>query len=341
MARIVPRRLISFPVPTVSGSGTVNDEPGESAVLEDWVSVRTNGDGDPLWAPYLGEDPDQVGTLEDGYYQVVTAGSSAVYLQFVPRGEDGYNYPDGYAQAWIRSGTWDTEYNRLTFLVQTNVTVNRNSNGSDNVQWGTYVRDPARPEPNYQGRHFYHLIGANWRPNVWVLVVMNNCPQHEVGQDPGTNWGNDPTYPPVHYMDGLTRHYWDTQGGTSFDGSTWLFPRVWAFSRRTGEPDAEISSITAQYNGTQYQVTWAGVKNEARTYEIRYHTSSLKVAGWSAGTNGGTTTNPNNDYTGCIWSLTTAEFNPTGIYVGIRVQGETDFTEVYIPYQMGPDNMGY
>jgi hypothetical protein len=111
--------------------------------------------------------------------------------------------------------------------------------------------------------------------------------------------------------------------------------------KETGEPDDDISSETIQYNGTKYQVTWAGRKNVDVTYEVRYRLDgvSLKTAGFTSGVNGGTVTNPGNDYTGVYWEHIAPE-SINGLYVGIRVNGSNQFTELFLPYQVSPTNMG-
>src|SRR5262245_12085029 len=62
------------------------------AVLEDFATLRLNGDGLPLWAPYTGPsgNANQVGTfVGDGTYRIdvgaILPGSSNAYLQFLPR----------------------------------------------------------------------------------------------------------------------------------------------------------------------------------------------------------------------------------------------------------------
>src|SRR5262245_1321513 len=64
-----------------------------AALLEDFSSLRLNGDGNALFAPYLGEDPNQSGSIVNGEYQLnIGAAPSAPYLHFFPR-SGGYGFP--------------------------------------------------------------------------------------------------------------------------------------------------------------------------------------------------------------------------------------------------------
>ena len=76
---------------------TVNPSSGGTVLLEDFATLRNNGDGTALFSPYLGEDPGQTGSLDAGAYKVVVGGSNGIYFQCMPR-SGGYSWPNGYAQ---------------------------------------------------------------------------------------------------------------------------------------------------------------------------------------------------------------------------------------------------
>jgi len=304
------------------------------AVLEDFSTLRLNGNGDPLWSPYTGEDPNQTGSCcAGGFYQVVVGASpSGIYFNFVPH---PYNVTGGYASEQIKSGSWDIQANRLQFWFYSSISVSRRSDGGSLLEIGTYIRDHASVEPNYQGAHYYHILDPNFYASRWHRVILNRQPQHKVGEAAATNWPLDPEFPPngdqnVHYFDGLTRWYFDTQGTTGqFANSTWRFTAV-TFDKIANEDDDEISSIVGVYTGTAYEVTWASKKNTARTFDIRHRSTTMKPSSFSSGTDGGSVSNPNSDYTGCIWTSPAMAQSST-YFVAIQKQGSSNFTEVEIP----------
>lgn len=315
-------------------------EDGEWTDLDDFSTQQLNGDGDNLFEVYLGEDPNQTVLEYPGtgnkIFRILGGSGDEIYWHFFPR-DGGYIFPNGYMQNYITGSapsSWDN-VNRLQLLVRPSVPQTRSSSGSDNLQIGTYIRDHADGDSSNQGAHYYHLFDPNWIADRWHLVIINRKPQHQVGGGGGTEWGLDPEFggaENVHYFDGLTRWYFDT----TFDntGEIWSFkgPEIGIV---TGTEDNEISSIVAVYTGTRYEVSWAAIKNTSRNFDVRYSTYSMKVNGFTSGADAGTVSNPNSDYTGTFWfSPNISEVNP-GIYIAIRRQGATDFTELWIPYNMG------
>jgi hypothetical protein len=102
-----------------------------------------------------------------------------------------------------------------------------------------------------------------------------------------------------------------------------------------GEPDQQVSSVTYQYTGTRYEVTWSGPKNSSLQFDIAYKTSSMKSAGFASGTSGGTIPATGSAYTNVIWSSPNMAESGTGMYVAIQPSGQSNFTEVYIPNSAG------
>lgn len=303
---------------------------GAQVVLDDFSApIRKNGDGDNLWFTYLGEDPVQTYSLENGMLKVTTGPSpNGVYMDFFPR-DHGYPFPSAYAQSFIKQGTWDPNINRLRFRVKCSASVSRSSEGAHNLEMGTYIRKHSGADSSWQGAHYYHQLGINFYANRWVNIELNRVPQHQVGQSPMTNWPEDPEWASsgTHYFDGLTIFYFDTQGG-GWNNQTCYFDDF-TFASEAGEPDSQVASIATTYNGSAYEVTWAAPKTPAVTYEIRYSTSSLKVKGFSSGTAGGTVTSPGTGYTGTIWKSPAMSEVPV-LYVGIKPTSGSAFTEVQI-----------
>lgn len=316
-------------------------------------SIRNNSEGKMLFDAYTGEDPGSSAAVVSSSLQLTgsaTTGQS-IYMDFLPITASYYPFPAGYAQYYTLSGTWSPDINRLSFIFRCNTAKARRTDGGDLIQVGTYIKNHDNVTNTAQGRHFYHIMDPNIYADRWAKIWINQHPQHERTYNSGLNWpdnvslyvnqvtGTYGSYGPVSYMDGLSRYYFDPQPA-GLEGSIWDFDDFYFYEDANGEPDYDISSIIALYTGTQYEVTWAGEKGVGVTYEIRYKTSSMRVGGFTSGTSGGTATNPGNDYTGCIWQSGSTAEDSNGMCFAIRVQGDTPFTEVCIPYQMGPGNTG-
>ena len=317
--------LLHADMPFVLGNG----------LLENFAALRHNTSGDFLWVPYNGIGTgDQVGSITNGVYQLkgFTAASDGygVYLQFLPY---PYIAPNGFAQTWVLSGTTDVNANRLRFLMKCDHTMPRDSSGSDTMNVGTYVKPRTDTDQSNQGMHYYHGSDANIYAGRWTLFEYNRHPQHRVGAPGGTDYPDDPEWvnpssTPVHYFNGLTRFYIALFGQNSV-GTTCQFDDVY-FDTVTGAPDTLVSSIAATHSGSSYEVAWAGPKNVDQQYAIRYSTRSMKVNGFTSGTDAGVVANPGNDYTSTFWkSPPMAE--QAAFYVAIQPQGQSAFTEVYIP----------
>jgi hypothetical protein len=295
-------------------------------LLEDFSSMRKNGDNTNLWFAYTGEDPVQTATIENGMLKDVTgAEPNGVYVDFLPY-DGGYTFPTGYAQYFIKQGTWDPNVNRLRFSVKCSKSVQRDPGGSDNLQIGTYIKPHNWSDAAWQGAHYYHLLGVNFYANQWTTIELNRVPQHQVGMSPYTNWPENPQSG-VNYYDGLTIFYFDTQG-SGWGNQTCYFDNF-EFGLVTGEPDAQVSSIAGSYNGSGYDVSWAAPKNSVTSYEVRYSTTSMKAAGFNSGTAGGTVSSPGSAYTSTLWRSPSMP-QAAVLYVAIRPTTMSNFTEFKI-----------
>jgi hypothetical protein len=344
--------------PPEEGGG--EEEGGTIQELETFtLTPRNNSEGRMLFHNYTGEDPGSTAAIVSGSLRLTSNPSppeaaDSIYMLFQPIVSAGrFPHPDGFAKSYLRSGTWDDDNNRLGFLVRSDTAMSYRTDGGGRIEVGTYSKNTDNPDTEEQGRHFYHIFDTQHVPNVWVAYVINERPQHERESDPSRNYQVDPTMAvnedgfwnpnsgPGPYFPGLTLFYFDPQNA-GLNGSIWDFDDFY-FWKRAGEPDYDISTIAYCYDGTRYNVFWACPKNEAITYDIRYRTDgvSMKTAGFTSGTSSGTAASPNNDYTGTRWQSSLMDESTNGIYVAIREQGATDFTEIYIPYQMAPDNNGF
>lgn len=297
-----------------------------SVIFEDFATDRINGSGMPLFDVYNGEDPGQTRSIVNG--QLVVVGAKAgcggsdcgVYMHFFPYGTAGYTFPSGYAQSYVK-GTWSDSFNRMSLDVMCSKSQARNSDGSSRLELGTYIRPRTSTDINNQGAHYYHIFDPNFYAGRWMRMEMTRVPQHQVGADPNLNWPDNPDA-----FRNLTRWYWDTQGAWS--GQVCTFDNI-AFSTAVGEPETYVAARTITYSGTAYEVSWAGPKNQAVTYNVRYSPISMKAAGFASGVDGGTVQNSGNAYTGVFWR--SPPLIETGLCVAIQPQGQTAFAEVCAP----------
>jgi len=309
------------------------------ALLEDFSNIRMTNYA-PLWSAYLGEDPIQITSLAPQMLRdSIGPAPNGYYIHFFPNTGGGYPYPAGFAQYWIKKGTWDPNSNRLVFKMKCAADIQKTQTGYGNVQFGTYVKPHNYSDPSYQGQHYYHLFDPNFYANRWVMFVVNRVPQHRVGMLSTLNWPEDPEVAspslgsPVHYFDGLTRFYIDSQSGAWSNNTCHISD--FEFSTVTGEPDSMVSSVTATYSGTGYEVAFSAPKGPQIIYHLRYSTSSMKQTGFASGIDGGTLPSTGNSYTSILWKSPPMAEAPM-MYVAIQPPGQTSFTEVAIPMMRDP-----
>lgn len=330
---------------TAGAEGGEGDAREDLVVLDDFATLRTANNGaDQYFNYYNGggagdSGPDQTSLGVSGNIWSVDCPEDNIW--FVDFDCASYTQASHWMRNHIKSGTWDQSINRLTFLFRPTRSNSRNPNGSDNFNFGTYIKPIDNFSPGAEGtdpsdgQHFYHGCGLNIYANRWVKMVMTDCPQHERGDD-----GSIDQNPITDYYHKMTRGYFTYWGG--FEGaaaSVWDLAAVELF-RIDDSDDVNIRSLSIQYTGTQYEVTFAARKGVSQTFDIRYRLDgqSMKANGFTSGTSGSTVSNPGDDYTGCFWQSGAMSESEDGIYVAIRLQGETPFSEIYLPYQVGPTN---
>jgi hypothetical protein len=220
----------------------------------------------------------------------------------------------------------------MTFWMKCSTFIPSNRRQTFNV--GTYVKAHSY-DRNSQGQHYYHFFSPNIYPDRWLKMEMNAAPSFRVGSsvlpalDP--EWVNTTTGAPVHYFDGMTRFYIDMAG---VDGITNFSCSVAAFElmTETGEPDTDIRSVTATYNGDAYEVSWNAKLNSNQEYEVRYSTSSMKAATLESGKkSGGKLKTDGGPYGGLVWKSPKMPEDANGMYFAITVVGATQFNEIYLP----------
>jgi hypothetical protein len=302
------------------------------AVLENFAAARNNfGNAGPLWDAYNGGGCTG-NSWTIGSSQGIDANTGnpgdCPYIHFFPDGTNGYFYPQGYAQFYILSGSWNPQYNRLTYTMTCNATITSGSDG-----FADYIRDPLDingGDSSYQGQHYYH--GTSLQrivANHAVTWIINRTPNHQVGSASSINWPNDPEWVlptgnqsaiahPVHYFDGLTRFYLNpTRQASSPTQCTYS---SFNFSTAAGEPDEYVYTLMGNYDGSSYNIAWHTPNNDSTPYLIHYSTSgSMHVGGFSTGTNAGTITAPGNTYDYVTWT-SPAMTQAANMWVAIRPQ---------------------
>lgn len=249
--------------------------------------------------------------------------ASCPYVNF-----DAYPYvfPQGWAQNYIKTGTWNSQYNRLYFHVLCTTGVNQTPWQNYGGTVGTYIKPAASTQGgSYQGQHYYQdWAYNNYNGSEWMNVTLNRKANHRVGGadiqwpvDPEWVWPTDPAGP-VHYYDGLTRFYTASPyvpgTPTNFSAGTCYFEN-YNFAQVSGEPDESVYSITEQYDGTSYHVDFSTSIYVTETFAIHYSTSDMKVTGFSSGT---ATPNITSDSSTTVAYWTSPALAKGDYYVGIR-----------------------
>jgi hypothetical protein len=298
-----------------------------------------NGDETLLWLPYTGEGNDtQVASIVGSEYRVQTGASpSNYYVMFMPR-DGGYPYPTGYLHQFADANYADT-MNRMVWIQRWSINRDRTVSKTDNIQFGTYIRNRAEPDAAVQGAHYYHYMNVQTAADKWRKIWMDDKPQTRRSA-PG-EYPPDPEYAAQgqHYYANMTIMYIDHQPLNEGWGDHRVDVAGFHLIQIDDEPTALISSVNGGYDGTKYDFGWCSPRTGAITYDIRYSTTSMKRgAGFLSGTDGGQVTSRGDAYVTCDWqSPVMAEANP-GLFVAIRPVGEALYTEKYIPYNLGPHN---
>lgn len=332
-------------------------------VLENFTSRRLSHDGTTyLWRVLDSEDPDQVdhGLINQTWW--ITGASNAGQQGNCYTGCGLYwdnniypydTFPLGWLQGYVKSGTFTSSVNRLSFKFYCDTTVTNGDGNAGGFVMGTYIKGhTVTADAANQGQHYYHRFATNVYANHWVYAVMNQQPQHIVGGDVGTMPVLDPewnaptdqgtgggTQPPVHYFDGMTRFYFDTSP-TSYSahgqqGGGWELNNCYfsdfEFAIVNGEPDHLVSNTSGTYNGTAFQATFDAPNSVNQTYSIAYSRSDLHINGFASGTSGGTVQSTGTDYPSITWT-SPALAEGSGLYVGVQPQGgDGSFTQIFVP----------
>jgi len=320
-------------------------------ILDDFATRRLNPQGSNLFQLYTGEDAGQVDYgVSNGVWHIKGDTTSdcasgcytggGIYWQMITY---PYQWPSGFMQSYVKTGTFSSTMNRLNFKFSCSATIPRNTDGSDTLQIGTYVKPHSDSNQSNQGQHYYHQFDFNVYSGHWILAELNMQPQHIVG-GPTTNPPYDPEFNSptmggaVHYFDGLTRWYFDTQGAGS-NGAGWAQKDCYfkdiELRQVDSEPESLVSSTTGQYNGNQFELTWAG-PGTGQAYSVYYSRASMHIAGLQTGTPGGTVSDPGG-YKAVFWQSPSLPLG-TGLYVAVQPQGNSNFSEIFIPPMDSPSS---
>lgn len=344
-----------------ASGGTITDAREHLCILEDFATWRYANNGNDRYVdvynnrPDLGNDagPAQVaGGVEDGWFisdmtdtSTVTGGN----IFYVDVDCAAYTQPSHWSRGHIKTGTWNTAINRKSWLLMATTSGSRNSSGRSTFNYANYTKpiDVFTPGNEVGGYHYYWDYSFNIYPNRPIKMVATNCPTHG-RQEAGSQDHN--AYPLMFTEE--TRSYFQCWAGPLTHGA---FPSCYFrlgpiiyFAEPNGTDDNEIRSITVQYTGPitgftngRYEITWAGRKNVNRTYNVYMRTDGQSMRGNGGPTSGtliGSTTNPGDDYTNCFMATSNMPESPNGACFAIQRVGSDEFFEIYLPYQVGPDN---
>jgi hypothetical protein len=302
---------------------------GQQVIYEDFSQgVRMfnyGGQSGPLFHPYTNAQynacPAQTGAIENGQYAVRTQDCLGVdhLYWFVHNNYTGYtDLNGGFWRAWMMPGqTWNPSVNRFSFRFRCDYPAAADI--QSNLHFGTFAKDPNNGDPYHNesdNYHFYHYVPFNMTPFRWIYVTVNDKPNHQRSGVYDGGLKVNPTHLPS-YFDYLTKAYIDMRAATVDFGACHFDNLV--FSQVAGEPDWYVSSVSGQHNGTRYEAGWQTPhQTKVIAYEVRSHTASMKSAGWSAGTSGGTVNSRGDGYTAVNWAGSNMAAAPGGMYIGIR-----------------------
>ena len=327
----------------------------QTYVLEDFESGMRVGDGN-LWVQYTGEgDNGSVSISAAAEYPLAPAGSNGLrdnvtsaprggmYLEFHNNNGGGWDY----ARTKILSGgPWVLNTaNHMRFRARMASTIPSAYDFTHNIELGTYVRSTGS-DPTQQGDHYYHFYNLPYHNGCWYTVTMDWHPQHQVGANSNTEWGE--LQFPVggatnNYFDSMTRFYFDTTwegaGGIgNYDFDDFVFYR---------EPSAlenrnDQSNVAGCYDPVAGRtfVSWERRKDVAnQQFEVKYAFSSIYASGWNAATTAPVspvTSGPDAVYAGVLYNTTSINVGVNAsLFVAMRPVGATTFRQIEIPLAAG------
>lgn len=229
----------------------------------------------------------------------------------------GYNWPN------VPSG-WNSGFTDMRFKFRCSVNVPNNPSQGYVQTLGTYIKNPATIDTaSDQGSHYYHYLNYSLYANQWIYMDFDSTPSHLVTDSSNPNYPNDPGWNGTsgyHYWDGMMHWYLSTESDWPASGGPWTCDMGGVyFKQKTGEAPEWVPSQTITYNPTasRWEVSWYGPKNAVVTYQIMYSTTgSLRVAGFSSGTNGGTVSTPGTGYGNTYWNSPTT--TAANMWVAVR-----------------------
>ncbi len=274
-----------------------------------------------------------------------------LYLQFNPYNYTGKpSYPPG-PRAFARqyapnAADWKfNTYNRMRFWIKvpTNGSGHR-TNGSHNVEFGTYVKrvtNPDRYSDEAGGTHYYHQLNLP-ALGEWTQVILNMHPDHRRGSggnvDPGVlahPTGEDQ----YNYFDSLTRFYlqYPYVAPKKYPAS-FLLDEMEFYQEPAQENDAQVYSLTATYRGIRNRllVTWNRKIAEGNIkHEVRYAFADIHTIGWKAAKPAplGLITPPaDGGYNNMVYDTTQLPLaKRAAVYIAIKPQNSNRFSQIVVP----------
>ncbi len=337
---------------------SITQLPGQSVVLDDFAAMRQNGIPGPLWPGMTNQGPTTCsvsnntlvcrtqGSAPDGLgYWIMTLACDAASC---------YSNPGSYLKAWIKSGTWNPNINRMRWSYKCSTNIAPSTGVKHWLEIGTYVRSPQDPSPpeSGQGQHYYHFLNAGSQANEWVYVELNRSVQHRVGQSGSAEYVEDPEWNsptmaiPVHYYDGMTHFYFGPTSASELQAAgVTCTTGPYTLDTVSNGADAFVSSVAGTYNPVtgKYEVSWNQPKNIPKgvTFDVRYSTLSMRQNGWNTGINGGSITGPDDSPYTIINYSSPSVARAGAMYFGIRPRMPIVSITRTAPVQVTLSNEGF
>lgn len=309
--------------------------------------------GNLLWSQYEsdptdGPDPgSETITSEEAFVgekslKITLEGGNA-YTQFYPKVEDRVW---SNARNFVKEGEWEFDkYNRMRFWVKLPPGITYQGEGQTNAHFGTYVRSKNGDESSAEsgGNHFYHYFDLE-STGEWHQIIIDTHPSHSRGESGGLEEG-DKEYATgevgYNYFDGLTRFYFDLDGGLPNYPSAIYFDGFEFYEEKNPENINQIYGLNGVYvpASNKLIVGWKRDKDENKVkHEVRYSFSDVFSIGWDNAevAPNGTITPPGwQGYNGMYWNTT--DINLSGkksIFIAIKPENSNLFRQIEIPLSL-------
>jgi hypothetical protein len=341
------------PVPPPAPTPVPPPTGGASMILNayDGPAMPTNKAGEtyPSFYGGLGSGTFSINSLDaiSGKSLLAHLTSGMPQIQFNPYSSNSRGFARDYSVN--PSGWLFNTYNRMSFWIKTAAEPSlylKDGRPANDV--GAYAKTVANPDGSSDeagGGHFYYNM--NWpRTGTWVHVILNTFVDHWRGNSGGTeeppaaHITGEPNY---NLFDALTRFYIEDESGITSLPRNYQIDEISFYREPNAEAEEAVRDISATFVPQTNQVilTWFRNKDENSVkQEVRYAFSDIHQLGWNNATvaPNGTVTPPGfQGYNGMFYDTTGLPLaGHSVVYVAIKPQNSSLFTQVAIPLNGGP-----